>query len=225
MMTCGQALFSLFSLVYSADDTGISYKFDSTWAPFPAIAEMMGNQDCQTIEFFWSLFLSQFSSNISQNELTRRNSKNVIRTEYQFKKYRRAPSSCLNFDRRRTRRRGGGGGGGGGGARRRQRWLRRRNESKGKPIRSCSSLFPSTCACQHHSGRPSALEEQPLLAHVAPMKISFDAKIGGADPETHLNTFALSNLKLAGNAKWKDFANRTPPIFASPPSIIITESS
>jgi hypothetical protein len=63
---------------------------------------------------------------------------------------------------------------------------------------------------QHHSGRPSALEEQPLLAPVAPLKISFDAKIGGADPETHLNTFALSNVKLAGNAKWKDFANRTP---------------
>ena len=74
-------------------------------------------------------------------------------------------------------------------------------------------------------GRPSALEEQPFLAPVAPLKISFDAKIGGADPETHLNTFALSNVKLAGNAKWKDFANRTPPIFASPPSIIITESS
>jgi hypothetical protein len=58
--------------------------------------------------------------------------------------------------------------------------------------------------------RPSSLEDQPLLAPVAPLKISFDAKIGGADPATHLNTFALSNVKLAGNVKWKDFANRTP---------------
>jgi hypothetical protein len=56
------------------------------------------------------------------------------------------------------------------------------------------------------------LEAQQLLAPVAPLKISFDAKIGGADPATHLNTFSLSNVKLSGNAKWRDFANRAPPI-------------
>ena len=61
------------------------------------------------------------------------------------------------------------------------------------------------------SAGPLALEAQQLLAPVAPLKISFDAKIGGADPRTHLNTFALSHVKLAGNAQWKDFANREPP--------------
>jgi hypothetical protein len=61
--------------------------------------------------------------------------------------------------------------------------------------------------------KPFELEaesEQPLQP-VAPLKISFDAKVGGIDPATHLNTFALSNVKLAGNVQWKDFANRTPP--------------
>ena len=69
----------------------------------------------------------------------------------------------------------------------------------------------------HLPARPSALEAQQLLAPVAPLKISFDAKIGGADPATHLNTFSLSNVKLAGNLKWKDFANRAPPILSPPP--------
>ena len=32
--------FGLFVYPNSADDTGISYKFDSTWAPVPAIAEI-----------------------------------------------------------------------------------------------------------------------------------------------------------------------------------------
>jgi len=62
--------------------------------------------------------------------------------------------------------------------------------------------------------RPLALEAEQLLQPVAPLKISFDAKVGGIDPATHLNTFALSNVKLAGNVQWKDFANRSPP----PPS-------
>jgi hypothetical protein len=71
------------------------------------------------------------------------------------------------------------------------------------------------------SVQPLALEAQELLTPVAPLKISFDAKIGGADPVSHLNTFALSNVKLAGNPQWKNFANRAPPCtihttFASP---------
>jgi hypothetical protein len=81
------------------------------------------------------------------------------------------------------------------------------------------SVFVVLCCLSYASvqsqlpDRPSSLEaQQQLLAPVAPLKISFDAKIGGADPATHLNTFSLSNVKLAGNAKWKDFANRAPPI-------------
>lgn len=80
------------------------------------------------------------------------------------------------------------------------------------------SVFVVLCCLSYASvqsqlqARPSSLEAQQLLAPVAPLKISFDAKIGGADPSTHLNTFSLSNVKLAGNAKWKDFANRAPPI-------------
>jgi hypothetical protein len=62
------------------------------------------------------------------------------------------------------------------------------------------------------SAQPLALQAQQLLTPVAPLKISFDAKIGGADPVTHLNTFALSNVKVAGNPQWKDFANRAPPL-------------
>jgi hypothetical protein len=80
------------------------------------------------------------------------------------------------------------------------------------------SVFVVLCCLSYASvqsqlqARPSSLEAQQLLAPVAPLKISFDAKIGGADPSTHLNTFSLSNVKLAGNAEWKDFANRAPPI-------------
>ena len=79
------------------------------------------------------------------------------------------------------------------------------------------SVFVVLCCLSYASvqsqlpARPSSLEAQQLLAPVAPLKISFDAKIGGADPATHLNTFSLSNVKLAGNLKWKDFANRAPP--------------
>jgi hypothetical protein len=63
----------------------------------------------------------------------------------------------------------------------------------------------------HLPAQVIALAAQQQLTPVAPLKISFDAKIGGADPRTHLNTFALSNVQLSGDPKWKDFANRALP--------------